>query len=111
MTSLLYFSSDQSCEIWRINGNIQFRVADCRRKALEGSGGDIVLMSVGVALFFLAFVVARRAFLAGEPALAIPAAAAAALFLGLAARPVFRIARRSDDGDWRRPRFSRSSSS
>ena len=66
-------------------------------KLSKESGRDIVLMSVGVALFLLAFVVARRAFLAGEPALAIPAAAAAALFLGLAAWPVFRIARRSDD--------------
>ena len=78
--------------------NIQFGgFGPVGRKLSKETGRDIVLMSVGVALFLLAFVVARRAFLAGEPALGIPAAGAAALFIGLAAWPFFRIARRSDD--------------
>ncbi len=65
-------------------------------KFSKESTRDIVLMSVGVALFLLAFSYARRAFRTGEP-LAVAAACAAALFLALAAWPVVRIARRSED--------------
>ena len=78
--------------------NIKFRACGAvGGKLSKESSRDILLMSGGAALFLLAFVVARRAFLAAETGLAIPAACAAALFLGLAAWPVVRIARRSDD--------------
>ena len=67
------------------------------RKLTRESTRDLVLSAVGAALFLIAFAVARRAGMAGESGLAIPAAGAAALFLGLAAWPFVRMARRSDD--------------
>ena len=78
--------------------NIQFgRCGPVGGKLSRESTRDSLFMSAGTALFLIAFSVARRAFLAGESALAIPAAGAAVLFLGLAAWPIVRIARRSDD--------------
>src|SRR5215813_1561283 len=67
------------------------------RKLTKESSRDILLSAVGAALFLIAFAIARRAGLAGESGLAIPAACAAALFLALAAWPFVRMARRSDD--------------
>src|SRR5512141_3356184 len=67
------------------------------RKITKESTRDLVLSALGAALFLIAFSVARRAGRAGESGLAIPAACAAALFLGLAAWPFVRMARRSDD--------------
>ena len=60
------------------------------------SSRDFLLSAVGTALFLIAFSVARRAGRAGESGLAIPAACAGALFLGLATLPFVRMARRSD---------------
>jgi hypothetical protein len=67
------------------------------RKLTKESSRDIPLSAIGAALFLIAFRVARRAGLAGHGELAIPAACAAALFLALAAWPIVRMARRSDD--------------
>jgi hypothetical protein len=61
------------------------------------SSRDFLLSAAGTALFLVAFSAARRAGRAGESGLAIPAACAAALFLGLAAWRFVRMARRSDD--------------
>ena len=67
------------------------------RKLTKESTRDLLLSAVGAALFLIAFAVARRAGRAGESGLAIPAACAALLLLGLAAWPFVRMARRSDD--------------
>src|SRR5262245_15794958 len=67
------------------------------RKLTKESSRDFFLSAVGTALFLIAFAVARRAGLAGESGLAIPAACAAVLFLAMAAWPFVRMARRSDD--------------
>lgn len=66
-------------------------------KFTKESSRDFFLSAVGTALFLIAFAIARRAGLAGESGLAIPAACAAAFFLVLAAWPFVRMARRSDD--------------
>jgi hypothetical protein len=67
------------------------------RKITKEATRDLVLSALGVALFLIAFAVARRAGRTGESELAIPAACAAVLFFGLAAWPFVRMARRSDD--------------
>jgi hypothetical protein len=78
--------------------NIQLGACDTvGRKLTKESTRDLFLSAVGVALFLIAFALARRAGLAGQSGLAIPAACAAAFFLGLAAWPFVRMARRSDD--------------
>ncbi|HMF09428.1 MAG TPA: hypothetical protein VKJ00_09860 [Thermoanaerobaculia bacterium] len=61
------------------------------------SSRDFFLSAAGTGLFLVAFAVARRAGMAGESGLAIPAGCAAVFFLGLAVWPFVRMARRSDD--------------
>jgi hypothetical protein len=77
--------------------NIQFNACGVGGKFTKESSRDFFLSAVGTALFLIAFTVARKAGVAGESGLAIPAACAGALFLGLAAWPLVRMARRSDD--------------
>jgi len=66
-------------------------------KFSKESSRDFFLSAVGTALFLIAFTLTRKAGMAGQSGLAIPAGFAMALFFALAVWPFVRMARRSDD--------------
>jgi hypothetical protein len=66
-------------------------------KFSKESSRDFFLSAAGTGLFLVAFAVTRRAGLAGESGLAIPAACAMGFFFALTVWPFVRMARRSDD--------------
>jgi len=75
------------------------RIGECGQvggKFSKESSRDFFLSAAGTGLFLVAFSVTRRAGLAGQSALAIPAACAMVFFFALGVWPFVRMARRSD---------------